>query len=216
MPEGEWDKAVLLNFEREMLGLYVSDHPLFGVEHILAAAAEVRIGDLQTDAVKDGQMVTVAGILSGVTRRMTKDGKAWAQVTLEDLEGAVEVLFFPASYAQVGMQIAEDAIVVIKGRVDAREDTIRIIGSDLSQPDLSQGPRGPIRLQIAPARCTQPVVERLREVLAAHPGTTEVHLELVSGERCHRLKLADGLRVAASPALMGDLKALLGSNAVIG
>jgi DNA polymerase-3 subunit alpha len=214
VPDGEWDKSVLLNFEREMLGLYVSDHPLFGVEHILASAAEVTIADLQGDAVNDGQSVTVAGILSSVTRRMTKDGKAWAQVTLEDLGGAVEVLFFPASYAQVGMQIAEDAIVVIKGRVDAREDTIRLIGSDLTLPDLSDGPRGPIVLQILPARCTPPLVERLVEVLAAHPGTTEVHLELGSGETRKPFRLGDKHRVTASPALMGDLKALLGPNAV--
>ena len=216
VPEGEWDKTVLLNFEREMLGLYVSDHPLFGVEHILASSAEVTVADLQTDAVNDGQVVTIAGILSSVTRRMTKDGKPWAQVSCEDLEGAVEVLFFPASYAQVGMKIAEDAIVVIKGRVDAREDTIRIIGSELNLPDLSQGPNGPVRLQIAPARCTPPVVERLRDVLRGHPGTTEVHLELVNGERRHPFKLPDGLRVTASPALMGDLKALLGPNSVAG
>jgi DNA polymerase III subunit alpha len=216
VPDGEWDKSVLLNFEREMLGLYVSDHPLFGVEHILAATSEVSVADLQGDAVNDGQMVTVAGILSGVTRRMTKDGKPWAQVTLEDLEGSVEVLFFPTSYAQVGMKIAEDAIVVVKGRVDGREDTIRMIGSDLTLPDLSQGPSGPVRLQIAPNRCTPPVVERLREVLGQHPGTTEVHLELINGDRRHRLKLPDGLRVTASPALMGDLKALLGQGSVVG
>jgi DNA polymerase-3 subunit alpha len=216
VPDGEWDKSVLLNFEREMLGLYVSDHPLFGVEHILATASEVSIADLQGEAVNDGQQVTVAGILSGVTRRMTKDGKPWAQVILEDLEGSVEVLFFPTSYAQVGMKIAEDAIVVVKGRVDGREDTVRLIGSDLTLPDLSQGPNGPVRLQIAPNRCTPPIVERLREVLREHPGTTEVHLELVNGERRHRLRLPDVLRVTASPALMGDLKALLGPGAVAG
>jgi DNA polymerase-3 subunit alpha len=210
----EWDKSVLLNFEREMLGLYVSDHPLFGVEHILAAAAEVTIADLQTDAVNDGQVITVAGILSSVTRRMTKDGKAWAQVTLEDLGGAVEVLFFPASYAQVGMQIAEDAIVVVKGRVDAREDTIRLIGSDLTLPNLSEGPRGPITVSINKGQCNDLVTARLREILASHPGMTEVHLELAFGNR-HRMRLP-ALRVTASPALMGDLKALLGPTAVVG
>jgi DNA polymerase-3 subunit alpha len=215
VPEGEWDKSVLLNFEREMLGLYVSDHPLLGVEHILRSAAEVSIAELQTEMVKDGQMVTVAGILSSVTRRMTKDGKAWAQVTLEDLEGSIEVLFFPASYAQVGLQIAEDAIVVIKARVDAREETIRLIGSDLTLPNLSEGPRGPVRLTVDQARATPLVIERLREVLASHPGTTEVHLELGFGHR-HVLRLPDHLRVHASQALMGDIKALLGPNAVGG
>jgi DNA polymerase-3 subunit alpha len=215
VPEGEWDKSVLLNFEREMLGLYVSDHPLLGVEHILKAAAEVSIADLQGDAVNDGQTTIIAGILSSVTRRMTKDGKPWAQVTLEDLEGSVEVLFFPASYAQVGMQIAEDAIVVIKGRVDAREETIRLIGSELSLPNLSEGPRGPIRITVEQSRVTPPVIERLREVLASHPGTTEVQLELGFGHR-HVMRLPDHLRVQPSQALMGDLKALLGQGAVIG
>ncbi|MDQ2838783.1 MAG: DNA polymerase III subunit alpha [Actinomycetota bacterium] len=214
VPEGEWDKSVLLAFEREMLGLYVSDHPLLGVEHILKSAAEVTIAELQTDSVNDGQMITVAGILSSVTRRMTKDGKPWAQVTLEDLAGAVEVLFFPASYAQVGMQIVEDAIVVIKGRVDAREENIRMIGSDLTLPNLSEGPRGPIRITVDQSRATPPVIEHLKEILASHPGTTEVHLELGFGHR-HVMRLPDQLRVHASQALMGDLKALLGPASVL-
>jgi DNA polymerase III subunit alpha len=214
VPDGEWDKSVLLNFEREMLGLYVSDHPLFGVEHILKTSAEVSIADLQTDVVKDGERVVVAGILSGVTRRMTKDGKPWAQVVLEDLEGSVEVLFFPQSYAQVGLQIVEDAIVVISGRVDAREETIRIIGSDLRLPDLSSDPRGPLRLEISRERCNERVIGRLREILESHPGATEVHVQLGFG---NRLQVAlPNYRVAIGAALMGDIKELLGASAVVG
>jgi DNA polymerase-3 subunit alpha len=214
VPPGEWDKSVLLGFEREMLGLYVSDHPLFGVEHVLVGAADMSIAALHADAAADGQTVTVAGILSGVNRRVTKAGAPWAQAVLEDLEGAVEVLFFPATYAQVGINIAEDAIVVVKGRADLRDDTVKLIASDLTLPDLSQAPRGPIIVSMAPSRCTPPMVDRLREVLAAHPGTTEVHLLLVNGTRSHRLKLEDGYRVTPSLALMGDLKALLGPTAV--
>ncbi|MFL6161187.1 MAG: DNA polymerase III subunit alpha [Jatrophihabitantaceae bacterium] len=214
IPAGEWDKSVLLNFEREMLGLYVSDHPLFGVEHILKTSAEVSIADLQTDLVKDGERVVVAGILSSVTRRMTKDGKPWAQVVLEDLEGSVEVLFFPQSYAQIGLQIVEDAIVVISGRVDAREETVRIIGSELRLPDLSSDPRGPLRLEISRERCNERVIGRLREILESHPGATEVHVELGFG---NRLRVAlPNYRVAISAALMGDIKELLGASAVVG
>ncbi len=170
MPEGEWEKSVLLAFEREMLGLYVSDHPLLGVEHVLAAAADVSIATLQSEGVPDGQPVTVAGILSSVNRRVTKAGAPWARATLEDLEGSVEVLFFPATYAQVGINVVEDALVVIKGRPQARDDTVELIASDLSLPDLRVGSQGPVVVRMAPARCTPPMVERLREVLAAHPG----------------------------------------------
>jgi len=213
VPEGEWDKSVLLGFEREMLGLYVSDHPLLGVEHILAGAADMSIANLLADG-SDGQNVTVAGILSSVNRRITKAGAPWAQAVLEDLEGSVEVLFFPATYQQVGINIAEDAVVVVKGRADARDDTIKLIASDLVIPDLSEGPRGPVVVRMPTERCTAPMVNRLREVLSAHPGTTEVHLRLVRGEREQALRVADGFRVTPSAALMGDLKALLGPQSV--
>jgi DNA polymerase-3 subunit alpha len=214
VPDVEWDKSILLAFEREMLGLYVSDHPLLGVEHVLASAADASVADLLAEATEDTGFVTVAGILSSVNRKVSKNGSPWAQAVLEDLSGAVEVLFFPATYAEVGMSIAEDAIVVVRGRVDHREDSVKIIARELSLPDLSVAAHGPVTVTLSPSRCTPPLVERLREVLAAHPGTTEVRLELRAGERVHRLKLPDGLRVTPSPALMGDLKALLGPAAV--
>jgi DNA polymerase-3 subunit alpha len=216
VPTEEWDKGQRLTFEREMLGLYVSDHPLLGVEHVLAAAADASVAALQTDAVGDGQTVTVAGILSSVTRRVNKAGLPWASAVLEDLEGSVEVLYFPATYAQVGILVAEDAIVVVKGRVDHREDVAKLIAMEMSVPDLSEGPRGPVVVTLRTERCTPPVVERLREVLAAHPGTTEVQLQLRKGERTVQMRVAEGLRVAATPALMGDLKALLGPASVAG
>jgi DNA polymerase-3 subunit alpha len=214
VPDGEWDKKILLQFEREMLGLYVSDHPLSGLEHILASAADSTITSLQAEASDEPQSVTLAGILSSVTRRVTKDGKPWAQVTLEDLEGSIEVMFFPATYAQVALTIAEDAIVAIKGRTDVREDTIKLIASDVQVLDTTVAARGPIVVMMAPARCTPPMIERLKDVLATHPGTTDVHLRLVNGTSEHVLKLGDGFRVTPSPALMGDLKALLGPAAI--
>jgi DNA polymerase-3 subunit alpha len=215
VPDGEWDKKVLLQFEREMLGLYVSDHPLHGLEHILANAADSTIAVLKAEAGDEPQSVTLAGIISAVNRRVTKDGKPWAQVVLEDLEGPIEVMFFPQSYAQVALNIVEDAIVAIKGRTDAREDTVKIIGSDLQILDTTIGPRGPVALKLATARCTPPLIGRLKDVLASHPGTTEVHLTLANGNREHILRLEDRFRVSPSAALMGDLKALLGPGAIV-
>jgi DNA polymerase-3 subunit alpha len=219
VPDGEWDKMARLAFEREMLGLYVSDHPLLGVEHVLAAHSECTVGALQGDQIGDGQTVTIGGILSSVLRRVNRTGVPWASAVLEDLEGSIEVLFFPQTYAQVAVSIAEDAIVVVKGRLDRREDVAKLIASDVAVPDLSSSQRdtrGPVVVSLPAARCTPPVVERLKEVLATHPGTTEVHLQLVSGERKTALRVADGFRVAATPALMGDLKALLGPACLTG
>jgi DNA polymerase-3 subunit alpha len=211
IPEGEWDKKVLLQFEREMLGLYVSDHPLFGLEHILASAADTTIAAVQAEAAEEPQSVVLAGILSSVNRRVTKAGAPWAQVILEDLEGSIEVLFFPATYAQVALTITEDAVVAVKGRTDARDDTVKLIASDLTVLDTTVAAGGPVVVRLDATRCTPPLVDRLEDILATHPGSTEVHLHLVS-RNSPRVVLRH--RVGASPALMGDLKALLGPTAV--
>jgi DNA polymerase-3 subunit alpha len=217
IPHGEWDKADRLAFEREMLGLYVSDHPLLGLEHVLSGAADMSVALLAEEgAVADGQVVTLAGILSGVQRRITKQGRPWASATLEDLDGAVEVLFFPNTYELVGQYVAEDAIVVVRGRVDRRDDAPRLMAMDLSIPDISQpGDVKPVVLALPPSRCTPPLVDRLREVLASHPGSAEVHLKLVNGSKATVLRLGP-LKVAPTTALMADLKALLGPSAVAG
>jgi DNA polymerase-3 subunit alpha len=214
IPPGEWNKSDKLNFEREMLGLYVSDHPLFGLEQVLAKEADVSIAALSEDGVvEDGRVLNLAGILSGVQRRITKQGRAWASATLEDLDGAVEVLFFPNTYELVGQYIAEDAIVVVRGRVDRRDDQPRIMAMDMSLPDISMPELAkPVVLTLPPSRCTPPLVERLKEVLASHPGAAEVHLRLVNGSRSTLLRLGP-VRVAPTTALMADLKALLGPSA---
>jgi len=208
IPMGEWDKAVLLTYEREMLGLYVSDHPLLGVEHVIAAAVDCPISAIHDR--EDGSNIVLGGILSGVTRKMTKQGNAWAMVQLEDLEGAVEVLFFPASYQLAAVHLVEDAVVLVRGRVDKREDIPKVIANELIIPDLAIGPRGPVTVSIPTPRCTPPLVERFKEVLASHPGTTEVHLQLVNAGKTTMVRLDDKLRVTATPALFADLKALLG------
>jgi DNA polymerase-3 subunit alpha len=143
IPASEWDKRDLLTFEREMLGLYVSDHPLFGLERVLASAADMPISTLlEEGTVPDGKIVDLAGILSGVSRRITKQGRSWATATLEDLGGAVEVMFFPNTYDEIGQYVAEDAIVVVRGRIDRRDDQPRLMAMDLSIPDTSApGPR---------------------------------------------------------------------------
>ena len=224
VPEGEWEKATLLAFEREMLGLYVSDHPLLGVEHVLAAATDCSLAQLVGSAEeepdrgprndRDGQVVTVGGILSGVQRKVTRQGSTWAAATLEDLEGAIEVLFFPATYAQCMSQVIDDAVVVVKGRLDRREEVPKLVAMEVSTPDMSAGQAGPFVVSMLEGRCVPPVVERLKEVLRTHPGPTEVHLRLLTGDRIKVLRLDNKLRVKPSPSLLADLKQLLGAGCV--
>ena len=233
IPDAEWDKKTRLNFEREMLGLYVSDHPLLGIEHLIANGTDISVAELMAageDADdeegdrpptpqggrNDGQIVKIGGILSGVTRKVTKKGDAWAAATLEDLGGAIEVLFFPNSYQLYATAIADDAIVIVKGKVDKRDDVPKLIAMDLTIPDLTTGSDGtaPIVLQLPVTKCVPPVVEQLRDVLRTHPGTTEVHLRVRGNQKTTVVRLDDKLRVTPGPALHADLKQLLGPSCI--
>ncbi|MGN6301657.1 MAG: OB-fold nucleic acid binding domain-containing protein, partial [Angustibacter sp.] len=217
IPMTEWDKRDKLRFEREMLGLYVSDHPLFGIEHILTSSADCSIASLLADESRpDGTTVTIAGMISGLQRKMTKAGNPWAIATIEDLDGAIEALFFPQAYQTVSTMLAEDLVVVVRGRLNRRDDVPTLYASELTIPDISEGPRGPVVIAMPLARCTPPVAERLKDVLATHPGVTEVHLRLTQSGRSTVMRLDDRLRVTAGPALFGELKALLGPACLVG
>ena len=217
IPMTEWDKRDKLRFEREMLGLYVSDHPLFGIEHILTSSADCSIASLLADESRpDGSTVTIAGMISGLQRKMTKAGNPWAIATVEDLDGAIEALFFPQAYQTVSTMLAEDLVVVVRGRLNRRDDVPTLYASELTIPDISEGPRGPVVIAMPLARCTPPVAERLKDVLATHPGVTEVHLRLTQSGRSTVMRLDDRLRVTAGPALFGELKALLGPSCLVG
>jgi len=215
IPRQEWDKALLLSYEREMLGLYVSDHPLLGVEHILRAATDLPISGLAEDSIAHDQIVTIAGLISGIQRKVSRQGASWAIVTVEDLAGAVDVLFFSNSYAQHALNLIEDRVVVIRGRVDKREEIPRITALELSLPDINQTSTGPLVIKMEMARCTPPIVDRMKEILRSHPGTREVHLRLESEAKNTILKLDENLKVTASPSLSADLKSILGPDCLV-
>ena len=213
IPLGEWEKSMLLSYEREMLGLYVSDHPLLGVEHILRAAADMPISQLAD--VNHDQIITVGGLITQVQRKVSRQGTPWAIVTVEDLDGAVDVMFFSNSYATHGVNLVEDRIVAIRGRVDKREEQPRISALDLTLPDLNQVPTGPLVISMEMSRCTPPVIERMKEILRSHPGGREVHLQLDENGKKTILKIDEGLKVTSSPSLSADLKTVLGPDCLV-
>ncbi|MEV6129837.1 OB-fold nucleic acid binding domain-containing protein, partial [Streptomyces violaceusniger] len=212
----EWEKTYLLAQEREMLGLYVSDHPLFGIEHVLNEKADAAISALTGGEHADGAIVTIGGIISGLQRKMTKQGNAWAIATVEDLAGSIECMFFPATYQLVSTQLVEDAVVFVKGRLDKREDVPRLVAMELMVPDLSEASaNAPVTITIPTVKVTPPLVEKLGEVLTHHRGATEVRIKLQGARKTTVLRL-DRHRVTADPALFGDLKVLLGASCLAG
>ncbi len=215
IPTGEWDKSLLLSYEREMLGLYVSDHPLLGVEHILRSAVDVPLSQLTDDSIGHDQVITVGGLITQVQRKVSKNGNAWAIVSIEDLEGAVDALFFAGAYTTHAMNLVEDRVVVIRGRLDKREELPRFTALEMHMPDVNQAPTGPLVITIDSARVTAPMVERMKEILRSHPGPREVHLMIDTGSKATVMKIDDDLRVTASPSLSADLKSVLGPDCLV-
>ncbi|MGN0064380.1 MAG: DNA polymerase III subunit alpha, partial [Nocardioides sp.] len=207
----EWDKMTLLGHERDMLGLYVSDHPLMGLEHVLSQGTDCTIGQLLVDEDRPhNTTLTVSGLVTSVQRKITKRGDPWATLTLEDLDGAIEVLLFPSAYQLASPYLVEDAIIRVKGQLSRDKEQPELRGQEVTVPDLSTGPSGPVVISIPSTRCTPPVVDQLRDVLGTHPGMTEVQLRLVTRTSTKVMRLPDGLRVTPSGALFADLKQLLG------
>lgn len=217
VPDEEWADKHKLALEREMLGLYVSGHPLNGIAHLLAAQVDTAIPAILEGDIASDTQVRVGGILASVNRRVNKNGLPWASAQLEDLTGGIEVLFFPQTYSAYGAEVVDDAVVLVSAKVNIRDDRISLIANELVVPDFSANAADrPLAVSLPTRQCTMDKVSALKQVLTRHPGTAQVQLRLISGERITVLELDPSLRVTPSSALMGDLKALLGPGCLGG
>ena len=181
---------------------------------LFAANRDLGIQQLTADDGPRDGVVTICGMITGIQRKQTKDGKVWAILSVEDLDASIEVLVFNKAYAPVAMSLGTDVVVRIKGRLRDRDDSVELTASDVSFPDVSAGPSGPVTISLPTARCTPEVVEQLKFTLRQHPGTQEVRVRLVSPQRATVWRLDDRLRVQNTNSLVADLKALLGPSCV--
>ncbi|MEO3826072.1 DNA polymerase III subunit alpha [Actinomadura sp. B10D3] len=212
VPDEEWDTGTLLAFEREMLGLYVSSHPLDGAEPVLEAHRDTTIADLLASPRADAP-VRVAGIISGVQRKVTKQGNPWAIITLEDHDAAVECLVFPKTYTLYGQTLAEDRVISVRGRTNIRDETLSVYGEDITTLDLSRTrTEPPVVLHVHEDRLTLRLVRDLRQTLTAHPGRTPVHLHLHRHGPKSALFDLSPYQVNPGPAFHSEIKALLGTK----
>ncbi|CAN5236060.1 DNA polymerase III subunit alpha [soil metagenome] len=212
IPQLEYDRKEKLDAEREMLGLYVSDHPLLGLERALSELG-VPIPSLQE--AKGGSDASIVGLLTSVTKKFTKKGESYVVGTLEDLQGGIEVMFFPSCYATYADLLVEDEILVVQGRLDDGRDSMQVIADRVARPDLSEGTGAPVMLSLHPRQCAPEMVQRLREVLGEHSGPVPVHVRVANGGgRSTELRVPDELSVKRSQGLFAELKMLLGSESV--
>ena len=211
IPDLSWPQRIKLAFEKEMLGLYVSDHPLLSIGQSLAAAATTTIVELEDLA--DRTSLSVGGLVGPITRRWTRKGEPMLFFQLEGLEGSVEVLAFPKTVHDYGHLIVEDAIVIVSGHLDHRGDDVKVIAREARELEIRDD--SSVRLKVAAARLTPEFVGQLKAILANHPGPSPVLLHMTSKKGAKMLRLSDDHRVEARSALFAELKELLGPKAII-
>jgi DNA polymerase-3 subunit alpha len=211
IPDIEFAKRDRLAFEKEMLGLYVSDHPLLGAEAALARRCDIALADL-ADA-EEGALRSVGGVITGLQRKWTRKGDLMAVFTLEDLGSAVEVMVFPRTMTEHGHKLADDAVVVVKARVDTRDDAPKLIAQAVDVIEVAEGAVAePLRVRVPPTLLSEATVGRLKDVLADHPGDAPVLLHL--GER-QIVRLPEQWNVDTSNGLLGRLREALGPGAIL-
>jgi DNA polymerase-3 subunit alpha len=211
IPDLAFDKTEQLRYEKEMLGLYVSDHPLFGVEAALKRKVEQSVLDLQT--MEDGANVVVGGVITNLARKFTKKGDQMAVFLLEDLDASIEVTIFPRTLAEQGHKLEDDLIVAVKGRLDRRDESrFGLIGQTVTVlSGLSDGPAAPLRLRLPSAALDELKIQRLKRILREHPGDSIVMVDIGQGKV---LKLADEFRVDLDRSV-GELRMAFGHEAVL-
>lgn len=137
----EWNRQELLSYERDMLGLYVSDHPLSDLTEAITSWQDISIADLK-DGARVGVNVKLAGLVSSFERKVTKKGDPWALIILEDLDASIPVYAFPRTYNQAASFLAPDAIVIITGKSELREDgSYAFMASAITAPNLDKAVR---------------------------------------------------------------------------
>jgi DNA polymerase III subunit alpha len=212
VPDVEFGKTDKLRFEKEMLGLYVSDHPLFGVEAALRRKVDHAIADvLEASNLDDGAMVHVGGVVTGLARKFTRRGDQMAVFVLEDLGATIEVTLFPRILTEQGHKLADDVIVAVKGRVDRRDESrIGLICQSVEVLNGLAVGAPPLCVRIPSTSLDELCIQRLKRILREHPGDSVVTVELGGGQS---LRLPDEFRVDVD-RVVGELRVAFGHDAV--
>ncbi|MGH9076787.1 MAG: DNA polymerase III subunit alpha [Acidimicrobiales bacterium] len=206
VPTNEFAKAERLAFEKEMLGLYVSDHPLIGADAALRRHTDITVAELRDG--RDGDLRWVGGVVTNLVRKYTKRGELMATFVLEDLQSMIEVWVFPRTMSEVGHQLGDDAVVCVRGRLDLRDDEPKLVCMELRLPELSPDGAEPLHLSLAPAALSDQRLAELRALLAEHPGRSPVFVHL--GPKV--VGLGEPYAVDAAGGLVSELRELLGAT----
>lgn len=238
-PDGnEWDRHMKLTFEKEVLGIYVSDHPLRPYEYALAKAREFTLSQIDTgfetmgpagnavnQEIPEGKPYWWAGMVSGVSKRVTKNGDPMAIVQLEDMEGEATIVIFPKTYKQcegylygevdpeTGAQLS-DAFIRVKGKLERSDRGDQIIAQEIEPLVLTEESNRPkvFEIMVPSSRFSQSNMARLATVLATNPGGDRVELFIEQSDG-QTMRAEIPVRVnARSIPLISEVKGVVGNK----
>jgi DNA polymerase III subunit alpha len=210
IPELEFDKVQRLRFEKEMLGLYVSDHPLMGAEWAIRRRSDCSLAELRDR--EDGAQVTVGGVVTSLARKFTKKGDAMAVFVLEDLQDSIEVMVFPRVMSEHGYKLTDDTVVTVRGRVDHRDDTPKLMAQDITVVEGLSESAPPLKLRLPATSLTEDKIAQLKRILSEHPGDSRVFVHMGEGKV---LRLTDEFCVDLG-RVVGELRVAFGHGVVEG
>src|SRR5436190_14424637 len=216
----EFDQRELLRLEKETLGTFLSSHPLAEVKEALRARVDCPLPALEDKA--DGSIVTVGGIVTECKRIRTKRGDPMMFATLDDVEGQVEMLILGQVFAESGDEVAVDAVLIVRGRLDHKErgdSKLLVQEIEVFQPSEDEVAKaraardpGPVLLKVDAAQFGATLIEELKTIFEHFPGNAEVLLEMETRQCLRRLRFGHDYRVRPSAALDAEIDALLGSG----
>ena len=210
IPDLEFEKPQRLAFEKEMLGRYISDHPLNGYGGTIRRKCDVSTTGLGHQ--EEGKVVKVGGVISELNKKYTARGELMANISLEDLEGSVEVIVFTKAMSQVGHKLINDQPVIITGRVDRRDETLKLVCMDVETLKSDEETKiSSIEVQIPQTGTTTKHLENLASLLNEHPGECDVYVWIGS----KKIWLGSEVRVNPENGLMGELRVLLGAESIL-
>jgi DNA polymerase-3 subunit alpha len=211
VPAEEFEKNELLRLEKEVLGLYVSEHPLSAIRAELRRKTDATIAELERR--RDGEVVTVGGIVSSLRQLTTKRGEPMVFLRLDDVTGGTECMVFNSTYEKARELCVADRILIVKGRVDHKEGETKLVAMEVAAFEAVAEQRE-VRLRIDATRTRAGIIRELRDLIRDFPGEAPVFVDCVTSQGRKTLALGSAYRVRPAPDFYAEVKVLLGESAV--
>jgi DNA polymerase-3 subunit alpha len=211
VPTEEFEKNELLRLEKETLGLYVSEHPLSSIRNELRQKTDATLAELERR--RDGETVTVGGIVSEVKHLTTKKGEPMVFMRLDDVTGGAEIVVFNSTYAAASELCVPDRILIVKGRVDHKEGETKLLAQDV-KPFEAVAARRDVRLRIDATQIPAGAIAQLRDLLRDFPGDSQVYADCVTSQGKVIVAFGPKFRVEPAPDFYAEVRALLGESAL--